>query len=190
MTDSDVHGALAEYQSLRAEIDSRAKFQQQILALQLTLTSAIVAFALSSPGLLPVLLIVPLSSYLLCGRYVGQRTAMRWTTRYINEELAPRVPGGLGWAAWSQANRRPARVLDWFIPLLICFPGAGVLALGWTLWPTFTHRHAGAVVGLGTVWTVGLLATGLSIYLLTGVLRSRPASTESAIDHPADAQSV
>ncbi|MBQ1063792.1 MULTISPECIES: hypothetical protein [Micromonospora] len=190
MTDSDVNGALAEYQSLRAEIDSRAKFQQQILALQLTLTSAIVAFALSSPGLLPVLLIVPLSSYLLCGRYVGQRTAMRWTTRYINEELSPRIPGGLGWAAWSQANRRPDRVLDWFIPLLICFPGAAVLALGWTLRPTFTHPHLATVVGLGAVWAVGLVATGISIYLLAGVLRSRPTPDESAIDHPADGQSA
>ncbi|GAB3352919.1 hypothetical protein RMN56_02665 [Micromonospora halotolerans] len=175
MTDIDVQGALAEYQSLRAEIDSRAKFQQQIVGLQLTLTSAIIAFGLSRPGFLAVLLIVPLSSYLLCGRYVGQRTAMRWTTRYIDEELAPRVPGGLGWGAWSTANRRPARLLDWFLPLLICFPGASLLTLGWTVRLMFAHQAWYTTAGFVIVWLVGFLTTGISVYLLVDVLhRSAP----------------
>lgn len=174
MTETDLQAVLAEYQSLRAEIDSRAKFQQQILGLQLTLTSAIVAFGLSRPGLVGVLLIVPLSSYLLCGRYVGQRTAMRWMTRYIDEELAPRVPGGLGWGAWSQANRRPARLLDWFLPLLVCFPGASLLALGWTVRLMTVPRPWYATAGLVVIWVVGLFAMGTSLYLLVDVLR-RPA---------------
>ncbi|MEU4477683.1 hypothetical protein AB0F68_06365 [Micromonospora sp. NPDC023966] len=174
MTDIDAQGALAEYQSLRAEIDSRAKFQQQIVGLQLTLTSAIIAFGLSRPGFLAVLLIVPLSSYLLCGRYAGQRTAMRWTTRYIDEELAPRVPGGLGWGAWSQANRRPARLLDWFLPLLICFPGVSLLALGWTVRLMIAHQAWYTTAGFVIVWVVGLVATGISVYLLVDVLH-RPA---------------
>ncbi|MFG3580073.1 hypothetical protein [Micromonospora chersina] len=181
MTDIDIQGALAEYQSLRAEIDSRAKFQQQIVGLQLTLTSAIVAFGLSRPGLLAVLLIVPLSSYLLCGRYVGQRTAMRWTTRYIDEELAPRVPGGLGWGAWSQANRRPARLLDWFLPLLICFPGASLLTLGWTAGLMVAHQAWYTTAGFVIVWVVGLVATGISVYLLVGVLgRAAPVRTSAS----------
>ncbi|MFF4893872.1 hypothetical protein [Micromonospora chersina] len=170
MTDIDAQCALAEYQSLRAEIDSRAKFQQQIVGLQLTLTSAIIAFGLSRPGLLAVLLIVPLSSYLLCGRYVGQRTAMRWTTRYIDEELAPRVPGGLGWGAWSRANRRPARLLDWFLPLLICFPGASLLTLGWTARLMVARQAWYTTAAFVIVWVVGLVATGISVYLLVDVL--------------------
>ncbi|KAB1913583.1 hypothetical protein [Micromonospora sp. AMSO31t] len=180
MTDTDAQGALAEYQSLRAEIDSRAKFQQQIVGLQLTLTSAIIAFGLSRPDFQAVLLIVPLSSYLLCGRYVGQRTAMRWTTRYIDEELAPRVPGGLGWGAWSRANRRPARLLDWFLPLLICFPGVSLLALGWTLRLIIAHQAWYATAGFVIVWVVGLFATGTSVYLLVDVLR-RPVPAPAPV---------
>jgi hypothetical protein len=53
-------------------MDTRSKYQQQILALQVTPTSAIFAFGLSRAGFLGILLIVSLSSYLLSGRYVGQ----------------------------------------------------------------------------------------------------------------------
>ncbi|MER7460668.1 hypothetical protein [Micromonospora sp. NPDC126480] len=179
MTNTDVQGALAEYQSLRMEIDSRAKFQQQILGLQLTLTSAIVALGLSRPGLIGALLIVPLSSYLLCGRYVGQRTAMRWITRYIDEEIAPRVRGGLGWGPWSRTNRRPARLLDWFLPLVICFPGASLLALGWTAPMLAAPESWYGTAGVTAVWLVGLLATGTSLHLLVDVLRG-PAPTPAA----------
>ena len=175
MTQGQYDGALAEYAALRGEMDSRAKFQQQILALQLTLVSAVFAVGLSKPVPAGILLTVPLSTYLLCGRYVGQRTALRRIARYITDELSPRVPDGLGWDAWSAANRRPERMVDWFIPLLIAFPGAGLLALGWTVPVTFSSagRAAWQSLGIGLVWLVGAFATVMSAYLLTRVYLGR-----------------
>jgi hypothetical protein len=175
MADRDHDGALAEFGSLRTEIDSRYRYQQQILALQLTLTSAIISLGLSRPVPVGVLLIIPLSTYLLCGRYVGQRTAIRWASRYITEELSPRVPDGLGWPTWSAANRRPDRLLDWFLPLLICFPGASLLALGWTVRLVFVPggRSGWATTGLLLVWATGLLATFACVVLLVRVFRNR-----------------
>jgi hypothetical protein len=168
-------GALAEFSALRAEIDSRSKYQQQILALQLTLTSAIFGLGLSKPVPLGVLMIVPLSSYLLCGRYVGQRSAIRWASRYITEHLSPRVPGGLGWSRWVADNRRPDRLIDWYLPLLICFPGASLLALGWTAHLVFAPRHRSGwtTAGLVLIWLTGLFATAASGYLVNRVFRDR-----------------
>jgi hypothetical protein len=174
MGDREYDGALAEFATLRTEIDSRSKFQQQILALQLTLTSTIFALGLSRPVPVGILMIVPLSSYLLCGRFVGQRTAIRWASRYIVERLSPRVPGGLGWTRWTAENRRPDRLFDWFIPLIICFPGASLLALGWTANLVFGTSHAVWVtVGLIVVWLAGLFAAAMSVYLLSRVFADR-----------------
>jgi hypothetical protein len=179
VADRAFEGPLAEYASLRGEIDSRYKYQQQILALQLTLTSAIFALALSKPAPLGILLIVPLSSYLLCGRYIGQRTAIRWIARYIETELSPQVPGGFGWNAWSRANRRPERFFDWYLPLLICFPGAGLLALGWTAGLVFgsTPHSAWTRTGLVLVWLVGLTSATTCAYLVSRVYLKRPTTT-------------
>ncbi|GAA2851594.1 hypothetical protein Acy02nite_35190 [Actinoplanes cyaneus] len=175
MTDQNYDGALAEFSALRAEIDSRSKYQQQILALQLTLTSAIFGLGLSKPVPIGLLMIVPLSSYLLCGRYIGQRSAIRWASRYITEKLSPRVPGGLGWSRWVAENRRPDRLIDWYLPLMICFPGASLLALGWTIDLVFlTHGRSGwATAGLIVVWLAGLLATAACGLLVSRVFRDR-----------------
>ncbi|RZU48793.1 hypothetical protein EV385_0517 [Krasilnikovia cinnamomea] len=175
MAEREYEGALAEYTTLRAEIDSRYKYQQQILALQLTLSSAIFAFGLSRPSLVGILMIVPLSSYLLCGRYVGQRTAIRWASRYITKELSERVPGGFRWSVWAAENRRPGRLLDWYLPLIICFPGASLLALGWTARFVFhpDHHSGWATAGVVSVWITGLMAVGTSSYLLSRVFADR-----------------
>ncbi|MEU6024261.1 hypothetical protein [Micromonospora sp. NPDC047134] len=175
MAEGDYDGALAEFNSLRAEMDSRYKYQQQILALQLTLTSATIGLSLSEPVPLGFLLIVPLTSYLLCARYVGQRSAIRWASRYITDQLSPRVPGGLGWSRWVAENRRPGQLFDWYLPLLICFPGASLLALGWTTQVVFApgHHSIWAAVGLVIIWLVGLSATAASFYLVSRVFRDR-----------------
>jgi hypothetical protein len=46
--------------------------QLQFLSLQLTLSGAVFGFAISRTGMTGLLLIVPFSSYLLCGRLVSQ----------------------------------------------------------------------------------------------------------------------
>lgn len=182
MEDERFEGPLAEFNSLRSEIDSRAKFQQQILALQLTLTSTVIGFVLSRQQLEGLLLIVPLSSYLLCGRYVAQRNAIQAASRYISQELSPRVPGGFGWVIWSLENRRSGRLLGWGLPMTLAFPGVSALALLWTYHPMLVDNsgHWPLVLGLSAVWYMGALATLISTYLLLSVLFDRPSPIQNS----------
>jgi hypothetical protein len=175
MDSADNSATIAEYTSLRTEIDSRAKYQQQILALQLTLTGAIFGFALSRASLTGLILIVPASSYLLCGRYVAQRTAIRWISTYIRDVLDRRVVGGFGWVTWSRANPRPNRNVDWLVPMLLTFPGASLLALGWAFPLTFYQPHvaAAARIGLIAVWLVGAFGTAMTARMIISVYLDR-----------------
>lgn len=102
-------GPLAEFSALREEIQARVKAQQQMLSLQLTLSGAVFGFAISQPGKTALLLIVPFSSYLLCGRLVAQHFGTLRVAKYIKEDLSDRVPGGLRWEQWleQQQSRRP-----------------------------------------------------------------------------------
>ncbi|NMO55217.1 hypothetical protein HH310_29035 [Actinoplanes sp. TBRC 11911] len=176
-------GPVAEYTSLRLEIDTRAKYQQQILALQLTLSSAVFGFALSRPQLLALLLAIPMSSYLLSGRYAAQREAIRSISHYIRDSLHPRTPGGLGWVAWSRQNPRPNRLIDWLIPMLLTFPGAAVLALGWTFALVFYRDGVGvpARIGLIVVWLAGLFGSAVSAWTFVRIYReARPARSSAS----------
>ncbi len=172
---TDNSATIAEYTSLRGEIDGRAKYQQQILALQLTFTGAIFGFALSRASLTGIMLIVPVSSYLLCGRYVAQRTAIRWISTYIRDVLDGRVGGGFGWVAWSRTNPRPDRSVDWLVPMLLTFPGASLLALGWAFPLTFYQSRVAvaARIGLITLWLVGAFGTVMAARMIIRVYRDR-----------------
>jgi hypothetical protein len=61
---------LAEYAALRTEVDRRATVQWNVLALQLTSTGVIASLAISHASDIALLLIIPLSSYMLGGRYI------------------------------------------------------------------------------------------------------------------------
>lgn len=174
---------IAEYTSLRSEIDGRAKYQQQILALQLTLTSAIFGFALSRARLTEILLIVPISSYLLCGRYIAQRTAIRWISTYIRDVLDERVGGGLGWIAWSRINPRPDRSTDWLVPMLLTFPGASLLALGWAFPLPFYQHHVAvaARIGLIGLWLVGAFGAAMAARMIVRVYLDRADVTTATV---------
>jgi hypothetical protein len=170
-------GPVAEYTSLRLESDTRAKYQQQILALQLTLSSAVFGFALSRPKLLALLLVIPMSSYLLSGRYAAQREAIRSIARYIRDSLQARVPGGLGWVTWSRQNPRPNRLIDWLIPMLLTFPGASTLALACTFGLVFYRDGIDVPVRIGliVVWLAGLFGTAVSAAMFIRIYRdTRP----------------
>src|SRR5262245_57906006 len=83
----DAGGAMAKFAALRSEMELRGKYQNQIVTLQITITGAVFGYVLSRTGLLPLLLIVPVSSYLLCGRYVAQHDGIRRISTYIHDEL-------------------------------------------------------------------------------------------------------
>ena len=133
-------GPLAEFSALREEIQERVKAQQHMLSLQLTLSGAVFGFSISRPGMIALLLIVPFSSYLLCGRLVAHHFGTLRVAKYIREELNGQVPGGLRWEEWleRQQCRRP-HFLGSALPLLLTFVGASVLALGWTIGYVFVR---------------------------------------------------
>lgn len=173
-------GPLAEYSALRDEIQERVKAQQQMLSLQITLSGAVFGFAISRPGLTALLLIVPFSSYLFCGRLVAQHFGTLRVAKYIKEELSGRVPGGLRWEEWlEQQQRRRPHFLGSTLPLLLTFVGASLLALGWTADYVFVHANVAIAsrFGLAVLWLVGVAAAGLSTVLVLQMAGRLPVRT-------------
>jgi hypothetical protein len=173
-------GALAEFSALRDEIQERVKAQQHMLSLQLTLAAAVFGFAISRPGMTALLLIVPFSSYLLCGRLVANHFGTLRVAKYIREDLSARVPGGLLWERWleQQQKRRP-HFLGLTLPLLLTFVGASTLALAWTIGYVFARDDVAAFshFGLASLWILGLAATGLSTMLVLQMTDRLPVSS-------------
>lgn len=162
-------GPLTEFSALRDEIQERVKSQQHMLSLQLTLAAAVFGFAISRAGMTALLLIVPFSSYLLCGRLVAHHFGTLRVAKYIKEELSGRVPGGLRWEHWlSEQQRRRPHFLGSTLPLLLTFVGASVLALAWTTGYVFARDGVAGFprVGLVVLWILGLVAAGLSTMLV------------------------
>lgn len=161
-------GPLTEFSALRDEIQERVRAQGHLLSIQLTLASAVFGFAVSRSGMTALLLIVPFSSYLLCGRLVAQHFGTLRVATYIREELSGRVPGGLGWEAWLAGRQRRPHFLGSPLPLLLTFVGASVLALSWTAGYVFVRDGLAVVprVGLVVLWVLGLAASGLSTVLV------------------------
>lgn len=169
-------GPLAEFTALRQEIDDFRRAQFQILALQLTITGAVFGFVLSVTNVSALLLVLPISSYLLCGRYVAQHLGTLIDALYIRAELSPRVPGGLGWEAWRHGPAisrlglpRQRRLWLSTIPLLLGFPGTAILTLAWSFAPLFLPLKGlltAGKAGLAAVWLIGVMATVTSASLL------------------------
>lgn len=92
---------LAEYAALRAEVDRRANVQWNVLALQLTSAGVIASLAISHVSDIALLLVIPLSSYMLGSRYILHDFHIKLISRYIRDSLSGRLRG---WPA--QANPR------------------------------------------------------------------------------------
>ena len=169
-------GPLAEFTALRQEMERRATAQSNLLTLQLTISGAIFSFALSDPARRAFLLILPISTYMLCGRYAAQHAAIAGIATYIRESLSDRVPGGLHWERWLLRHRRPhLPVISWVEPLSITFPGVAVLSLAWVSPQVLAGNWSadlGTRVGLVGLWLLGIGATVASIRLVW-VVRQR-----------------
>jgi hypothetical protein len=161
-------GPLAEFNNLRQEILERIRTMNQLLSLQLTTTGTLFGFALSDTGTIGLLLIVPFSSYLICGRLAAQHFSMLQVAAYIKDDLSLRVPGGLGWEEWlARHQQRRRHPLGMELPLLISFVAGSVLALGWTV--AFVLAGDLALLErlvLVASWLAGLASAGLSATLL------------------------
>jgi len=164
---------LAQYNTLRQEIDSRAKRSHHILITQLFVAGAIFTYALGSrqnPGNAAVLLIVPVTSYLLLGRFADQLHAVNRIGRFLREHLSRRVPGGLQWEEWTYENARPQIVRFWIGPMMLAYPGASILAvLG-------SFAAANSADGLTraallAVWVLGIVLTPVQIIMILLIIR-------------------
>ncbi|HWC84507.1 MAG TPA: hypothetical protein VG756_31510 [Pseudonocardiaceae bacterium] len=162
-------GALAEFAALRTEIERRSNIQQNLFALQLTISGAVFSFALSSQDRVDLLLIIPISTYILAGRYVIQHYGIVYAGEYIKEVLSQRIPDGLDWEKWLIEHRRKHLLfLEWADPHYMTYPGISVLALAW-VGPHLILDHGVITfirVGTAIVWLLGVAATVASFYLV------------------------
>jgi hypothetical protein len=159
---------LAEFAALRAEILHRSNLSWSIFALQLTAAGVVFSFALSNPSHTGFLLILPVISYALAGRYVSQSIATRTLGAYIREVLEVRANGALHWETWNSTRTRgELRVLNWVNPYLLVFPGPAVIALAWVgpyVWES--HTSVGKRILIVIVWFVGIIVTALSTQMI------------------------
>jgi hypothetical protein len=124
-------GPLAEFTALRAEVERRATGQWNVLALQIAIAGAVFGFALSAPRREILLLVVPIASYMTCGRYIIHARGLRLISIYIRESLSDRVPGGLLWEQWRQGNVTRFPIGHFGVAHFtgVVFPGISLLAI-------------------------------------------------------------
>jgi uncharacterized membrane protein len=128
---------LAEYTALRAEAERRASAQWNVFALQLASAGAIASVAISASSNLALLLLIPLSSYLLGSRYILHDFHIKLIRRYVRDSLAERLSGHLRWENWRSAALSTPTSRGWFSvtgwnimhTTRLVFEGVGFLAL-------------------------------------------------------------
>lgn len=157
-------GVLAEFSALREEIIHRQAQQSSLFLFQLTSSGAIFAFVLSNQGKEPLLLVVPVVSYLLASRYAMHHLANENLGRYIRDILAPSVSGALGWEGWIRSQPSAIRQRFFVHPIRVAFPGTGTLALVWLAGlaanGSFRRDYSWpALALLAVLWLAGLAAT-------------------------------
>lgn len=129
---------LAEYSALRAEVDRRAGVQWNVFALQVTSAGLISSLAISAAANIGLLLLVPLSSYMLGNRYILHDFHIKLIRRYIRTSLSGRLRHGLLWEQWEMDQTAPSTDRhrwftptgwDIFHPTRLAFEGVAWLAL-------------------------------------------------------------
>jgi hypothetical protein len=171
----DHTGPLAEYVALRAEIVQHVDLQWKTTVILLTSTGAVFGFALSSAGRLPLLLIAPYSSYILCTRWLHSQALIERAACYIRTRLDVKVPGGLGWEQWLIAETpniglfRQALHKARTRPTALTYPGLSLLALAtvavWFLASVKSWSYLAVLAG-AIGWSIGLLLTFSCIWLI------------------------
>jgi putative Mn2+ efflux pump MntP len=172
----EFEGPLAEFSALRQEIERRNLVQHGLFVLQLTAAGAIFSFVIAHRGHLGFLLIVPISTYMLCARYVEQQYGIQRAATYIKNELSNRVPGGLGWEAWQTQHLDFVRgsTIRRVNALLITFPFIAATALIWTIPPAFGagfRLNLGERLGVYAIWFGGVIAVAMCIQMIWSMMR-------------------
>jgi hypothetical protein len=162
---------LAEYAALRTEVDRRATVQWNVLALQLTSTGVIASLAISHTSEIALLLVIPLSSYMLGSRYILHDFHLKLISRYIRDSLSGRLGGNLAWESWKISQVTPQDgPQGWLTPTAwnllhptrLAFEGVAWLALlTAALAAAYSWRDKapawGLIFGFGLLWVLGAL---------------------------------
>lgn len=167
--------ALAEFTALRSEALQAFSMQWNIIALQLTATSVLVSFSLTDRPRTGFLLIVPIVSYVLNGRYLRSERLVVLIAEYITKELSPQVAGGLRWEAWLRSQRSPSQILRWFAHGPLIFSVISFVTLAWAA-PYILYEKELSTANrwmLGTVWLIDLTLIMVSIYTIMLVYGAR-----------------
>jgi len=173
-------GPLAEFVALRQEIDRRSVMQDNLFGLQLTAAAVIFSFALSRAGRSGFLLIIPVSTFILCARNVDQIYGIQNAGLYIRNVLNAKVPGGLGWEAWIHGKEDVVRAAQFSqgrrtAALIVTFPATAVGGLVWSAPYVFRSVHRLATperTALIVTWALGLAATASAAQMIWRALRS------------------
>ncbi|MGH3736107.1 MAG: hypothetical protein ACRDT6_10890 [Micromonosporaceae bacterium] len=160
-------GPLAEYASMRQEIESCIDRMTRLYLFQLSTAGAIFAFVLSGGGRSGLLLIVPISSYLLYVAWLNNYESVMHIGKFIDTVLGPKIGGGVHWESWRRANPYPQRLPGGYHHLLLAFAGVSLLSLGWATPTVFSGWSAApwVHVALLAAWLVGLGALLAQAYL-------------------------
>jgi hypothetical protein len=164
---------LAEYTALRTEMDRRASIQWNVLALQLTSTGVIASLAIAHSAQFALLLVIPLSSYMLGSRYILHDFHLKLISRYIRDSLSERLGGNLAWEGWKSTQittdtgpRGWLTPTAWKLlhPTRLAFEGVAWLALlTAALAAAYNWRDKapawGLILGFALLWILGVLAT-------------------------------
>jgi hypothetical protein len=175
--ENETGGALAEFTALRQEIERRNVVQHALFVLQLTSAGAIFSFALAGEPRARFLLIVPISTYMICARYVDQQIGIQRAATYIRTELSPRISGGLGWENWQINHREFVRgsIIRRVTALLIMFPIIGVCALVWVFGTVFgtesVRLNVAEHVGFVAIWFLDVISVMVCLHMIWSMLR-------------------
>jgi hypothetical protein len=164
---------LAEYSALRAEVDRRANVQWNVLALQISSAGVIASLAISRVADIALLLVIPLSSYMLGSRYILHDYHIKLISRYIRDSLSGRLQGHLAWESWKVSQmapdvqpRRWLTATGWNLlhPTRLAFEGVAWLALVAAAFAVgYAWRDKAPewvlILGFALLWTLGALAT-------------------------------
>lgn len=170
-------GPLAEFAALRAEIDRRSTLQHNTIALQITSAGAIFGFAVSAANRTTLLLILPITSYMLTARFVAYYYGITLIASYITTVLSRQIGGGLQWEDWRRDNLRKHedRALTLVNPLFIIFPGVGTLALVVALVTApskdFENFSWFTIAGFIFAWSIGAVLTALAFRLVLQITK-------------------
>jgi len=164
---------LAEYAALRTEVDRRASVQWNVLALQLTSAGVIASLAISHVSDIALLLVIPLSSYMLGSRYILHDFHLKLISRYVRDSLSGRLGGHLAWESWKISQVTPdTGPRGWLTPAAwnllhptrLAFEGVAWLALlTAALAAAYSWRDEapawGLILGFALLWVLGALST-------------------------------